>query len=253
MSEKKTTTKTSKLKNFLVTGSTDIEKDPEDQKDMPSLDEYEYASEEGDFAEDITSEEEPKDEAEIYIDDEPEDTEEEFTEKEIELMDEISELKALILSLKSDLEKCTTTKEQLKEYSAIINKRETELTNRKFMGMLEQLSSMREDFFKLCKGIGTKIDKFSAKEVLNSFEAYEVDMANMLTDCGVYIGQFKYERLNTLHQRIVDVIPTDEESMNGMIAERVSDGYEYNGRILFKEKVNIYKFTEKEEEKESEE
>ncbi|MDR2846305.1 MAG: hypothetical protein LBV63_03385, partial [Candidatus Methanoplasma sp.] len=140
-----------------------------------------------------------------------------------------------------------TTKDQLKEYSAVITRRDTELANRKLMGMLEQLSTMREDFFKLCKGIGGKLDSFSSKDVLSSFEAYSVDMENILTDCGVYIGPFQYDKLNTMHQRIVDVVPTNDESLNGKIAERVSNGYEYGGRVLFKERVNIYKFTGKEE------
>jgi molecular chaperone GrpE (heat shock protein) len=126
-----------------------------------------------------------------------------------------------------------------------MNKRDAELSNRQFIRILEQLSVMREDFFKLCNGMHAKLGSFSPKEILNSFEAYGVDMENILVDCGVQIGPSKHERLNTLHQRIVDVIPTDEESMNGMIAERVSDGYVYQGRILLKEKVKIYRFSEK--------
>jgi molecular chaperone GrpE (heat shock protein) len=165
---------------------------------------------------------------------------------------DVAELRETVLSLRSEISGYVTTKDQLKEYSAVISRRDTELANRKLMGMLEQLSSMREDFFKLCKGVGGKLDSFSAKDVLNSFEAYSVDMENILTDCGVYIGPFQYDRLNTMHQRIVDVVMTDDESLNGKIAERVSNGYEYGGRVLFKERVNIYKFTEKEEKEEKE-
>jgi Uncharacterized conserved protein len=247
MSEKKKT-KTTKLKNFLVTGSTEMDGE-EYEYDAPPNEEELVIEEEEMMIEDPMEEEIPEEvcpEPEIpYVSvDEPIDTE-----TEEELRKEIAELKEIVLSLKTENEKYLTSKEQMKEYSAIVSRRDSELANRKLMGLLEQLSAMREDFFKLCKGINAKVDKFSAPDVLSSFEAYGVDMENILTDCGVYIGKFNYERLNTIHQRIVDVIPTDDESMNGMIAERVSDGYEYSGRVLCKERVNIYKFSEKMEKK----
>jgi len=254
MSEKKKT-KTTKLKNFLVTGSTDMDGEEEVEYDAPP-NEYdeETVTEEGEMdIEDLMEEEE----SEEISEDVPSQPEIPYvcmndpidTETEEELRKEIAELKEIILSLKIENEKYLTSKEQMKEYSAIVSRRDSELANRKLMGLLEQLSTMREDFFKLCKGINAKVDKFSASDVLSSFEAYGVDMENILTDCGVYIGKFNYEKLNTIHQRIVDVIPTDDESMNGMIAERVSDGYEYSGRVLCKERVNIYKFSEKIEKK----
>ena len=242
MSEKKST-KTSKLKNFLVTGSTDFE----DGNEPQSEDEQEYPQE-GEMYIEEDGEEMSETEFEDIIEDGPaqESAEPVFVSDE-ETRKEIEELKATVEALRSDLERYTTSKEQLKEYTAIMNKRDSELANRKLMGMLEQLSAMREDFFKLCRGMNSKIDSFSAKDVINSFEAYGVDMENILADCGVKIGPFDFERLNTIHQRIVDVIPTDDESMNGMIADRVSDGYEYGGRVLYKERVNIYRFTENKE------
>jgi len=249
MTEKKISSKTSKLRNFLVTGSVEEKEEAlgeEEPQEDPAAQE-----------EPIESEEEPEEEdaiediivAEAAAEAEPE-KEYELPKEPVRgveasgLEEEIAELKKMVAELTSRLERCTTTKEQLKEYSTIMSKRDAELSNRKFMGMLEQLSVMREDFFKLCNGINAKLDSFSPKNVLNSFEAYGVDMENILIDCGVEIGPSKFEKLNTLHQRIVDVIPTDDESMNGMIAERMSDGYVYQGRVLLKERVKIYRFSE---------
>jgi len=229
MTEKRTS-KTSKLKNFLVTGSID-EKEEEDMMteeeafpDGPAAgpeQEYGGPPEEEVAVEDIIAEEAPAavpdPESEQYQEPAPA-AEASFVE------DEIAELKKMISDLTVGLEKYTTSKEQLKEYSAVVSKRDAELANRKFIGMLEQLSAMREDFFKLCSGINAKLDSFSPKEILGSFEAYGVDMENILVDCGVEIGRGKLEKLNTMHQRIVDIVPTDDESKNGMIAERVSDG-----------------------------
>jgi hypothetical protein len=148
-----------------------------------------------------------------------------------------------IEALRKDISECITSKEQHKNYMDAVAKRDTEIANRKFMNMLEQMCIMREDFFKLCSDMEKKLDKFSPKDILDSFTAYSTDMENILIDAGVHIGKFDCERLNTIHQRIIDVVPTDDETLNGTIAERLSYEYEFNGRILFKEKVKIYKFT----------
>lgn len=252
MSENKWSSKTSKLKNFLVTGAIDDEENEEmtEAEDTETMEEPEM---EQDAEECLITEEEVIVEdiivtEEIIIEDivETDVACEEITVTAdvSSLEKEIAELRSMVADLTSQLGTYATSKEQFKEYSAQINKRDTELANKKFVGMLEQLSTMREDFFKLCNGMNAKLDSFSPKDILSSFEAYGVDMENILVDSGVYIGPFQYEKLNTIHQRIVDVIPTDDESMNGMIAERVSDGYEYGGRVLLKEKVKIYRFSE---------
>ena len=40
------------------------------------------------------------------------------------------------------------------------------------------------------------------------------------------------------------MVTTDDEEKNGMIAERLSDGYKIGNKVLLKEKVTIYRFTE---------
>ena len=251
MIEKKMSSKTSKLRNFLVTGSVEEKEESIEEEwpqEHPVAQEEPAGSEECSEGEDVIADIVVA-EAEVETEPEAEDAHEYHkgplrTAEMSDLREEVAELKKTIAELTSQLERYTTTREQLKEYSIIMSKRDAELANRKFIGMLEQLSAMREDFFKLCSGINAKLDSFSPKNVLSSFEAYGVDMENILIDSGVEIGPSKFEKLNTLHQRIVDVIPTDDESMNGMIAERVSDGYVYQGRVLLKEKVKIYRFSE---------
>ena len=143
-----------------------------------------------------------------------------------------------------DMSSFVTTREQIKSLTTAIDRQNIEITNKALVSSMEQIAIMREDFFKLCNGMENKIDVMSAKDVLNSFKAYEVDMENILTDGGVFIGHFPYETLNTIHQRIVEVVPTDDPEKNGMIAERLSDGYKLGNRVLLKEKVSVYKYTE---------
>lgn len=141
-----------------------------------------------------------------------------------------------------DMSAYMTTKEQAKAINATVAKLEASSSSKTLLRAMEQISTMREDFFKLCEGMRSKIGEMDAETVLSSFEAYEVDMENILTDANVYIGKFDYDRLNTLHQRIVGVVPTDDKEKDGTIAERLSNGYKLGDRVLVKERVNVYKF-----------
>jgi len=141
-----------------------------------------------------------------------------------------------------DMSKYMTTREQAKAINATVAKLESSSSNKALTRAMEQISTMREDFFKLCEGMRAKIGEMDAETVLSSFEAYEVDMENILTDAGVYIGKFEFDRLNTLHQRIVGVVPTDDKEKDGTIAERLSNGYKLGDKVLVKERVDVYKF-----------
>ena len=181
------------------------------------------------------------------------------------LQETVSSLQAQVLELQTtinqlrenppfpDMSDFITTREQIKSLTNAIDRQNVEITNRTLLTAMEQIAIMREDFFKLCGGMRNKLDTMTAGDVLSSFEAYQVDMENILADGGVYIGHFPYDSLNTIHQRIVDVVPTDDPEKNGLIAERLSDGYKLGDRVLLKEKVTVYKYTEPAAETPSEE
>ncbi len=141
-----------------------------------------------------------------------------------------------------DMSAYATTREQSKALNATFAKLESSTSNKTLVRAMEQIALMREDFFRLCRGMEARIGELDAETVLNSFKAYEVDMENILTDAGVYIGSFDFERLNTLHQRIVGVVPTGEKEKDGTVAERQSDGYKLGDKVLLKEKVTVYKY-----------
>lgn len=141
-----------------------------------------------------------------------------------------------------DMSAYVTTREQAKTMNATVAKLDSSSSNKTLVHAMEQIALMREDFFRLCRGMERRIGELDAGTVLASFKAYEVDMENILADAGVYIGSFDYERLNTLHQRIVGVVPTGEKEKDGTIAERQSDGYKLGDKVLLKEKVAVFKY-----------
>lgn len=141
-----------------------------------------------------------------------------------------------------DMSAYLTTREQSKAINATVSKLESSASNKVLVAALSQICTMREDFFRLCRGMEEKIDELDARTVLSSFQAYEVDMENILMDSGVFIGHFDFPKLNTLHQRIVGVVPTGDKEKDGTVAARISDGYKLADRVLLKEKVDVYKF-----------
>lgn len=156
---------------------------------------------------------------------------------------ELAALREEVAALREAAKGLVTTKEQHRRHLEAIGRRDAELADKRLMGMLEQLCIMREDFLKLCRDMEERIGRFAPEDVLGSFTAYSTDIENILTDAGARVGAFDDERLNTLRQRIVDVVPTDDPSLDGTVAERLSDGYEFNGRVLLKERVRVYRHT----------
>ena len=232
-----------KLKNFLINGFQPL--DDHDQEQGPEDEVYEEELLE---EQDLQSEGEQEFEAPVH---EAEDDGFDVRASMKGLENELLRIRYMLEDIQAaepeapDMSDYMTTREQFKAVTAAVSKRDAEAGNKALVKAMEAISVMREDFFKLCQGMRGRIDEMSAETVLSSFEAYSVDMENILTDGGVFIGAFPYDRLNTLHHRIVGVVPTGEADQDGMIAERLSDGYKIGDKVLLKEKVKVYKYDPK--------
>ena len=228
-----------KLKNFLINGFQPKEEreDPDEGSGEERIDEVTDDTEDYEV-EDRSPRELPEDDFDIRT-----------SMKDLET--ELIRIRYLVEDLRDsepampDMSQYMTTREQFKSVTAAVSKRDAEAGYKALVNAMEAVSVMREDFFKLCQGMRERIDEMSAETVLSSFEAYSVDMENILTDGGVFIGAFPYDRLNTLHHRIVGVVPTGEADKDGMIAERLSDGYKIGDKVLLKEKVKVFKYDAK--------
>ena len=228
-----------KLKNFLINGFQPKEEreDPDEGSGEERIDEVTDDTEDYEV-EDRSPRELPEDDFDIRT-----------SMKDLET--ELIRIRYLVEDLRDsepampDMSQYMTTREQFKSVTAAVSKRDAEAGYKALVNAMEAVSVMREDFFKLCQGMRERIEEMSAETVLSSFEAYSVDMENILTDGGVFIGAFPYDRLNTLHHRIVGVVPTGEADKDGMIAERLSDGYKIGDKVLLKEKVKVFKYDAK--------
>ncbi len=82
----------------------------------------------------------------------------------------------------------------------------------------------------------------TAEKLLN----FIINTASDLEDLFAWEGITSYtcagDRLDPARQRVVDKIETDDPERDRTIAARIRPGYEYNGKILRPEMVNIYLF-----------
>ena len=136
-----------------------------------------------------------------------------------------------------------TSREQFDLYNKIMGRHDAEFADKQFTLLLEQICAMREDFKRLCSGMEQNLGGMSAQDVFSSFKCYMVDMDNMLKDAGVRFGAFggQEQKADPAFQRIIGVVPTDDAAKDGTVAKRLSSGYEYKGRAVYKERVMIYR------------
>ena len=217
-----------KIKSFLINGFSA----PPEEEEAP-----------------LEAEEEVTETGEEDFEDEPVQQDPQLEQRLASIEDELLKMRYILEDLKDrepapqvDLTPYLTTREQVKAVQASVERKEVEVSNKALVSAMEQIAVMREDFFRLCQSMRERIGEMTPQDVLSSFEAYEVDMENILRDGGVYIGPFDYERLNTIHQRIVGVIETDDREKDGTIAERHTEGYKLGKRVILKEKVSVYKY-----------
>lgn len=75
----------------------------------------------------------------------------------------------------------------------------------------------------------------------NVFSAYAFDLQDILEKNNVEIYRSNSGDLFVpLKQRVVKKEITEDESLHGKIAESLSDGYNFGGRVISSEKVSIY-------------
>lgn len=76
---------------------------------------------------------------------------------------------------------------------------------------------------------------------LKTFAGYAFDLQDILEKNGVEVFQSRAgDGFTPIRQRAVRKVKTDDASLHGKVAESLSSGYVYNGRVLSAEKIAVY-------------
>ena len=78
-----------------------------------------------------------------------------------------------------------------------------------------------------------------------TFSDYAYDLQDILEKNSVQIYRSEPgDDFTPIKQRIIKKVPTDDASLQGKVAESLSCGYSYNGRIISAEKITVFYYEE---------
>ncbi len=83
-----------------------------------------------------------------------------------------------------------------------------------------------------------------------TFSDYSYDLQDILEKNHVEIYRSEPgDGFTPLRQRAIKKIPTGEKELHGKVAESITCGYSYNGKVISPEKITVYVYVEPKEEK----
>ncbi len=103
--------------------------------------------------------------------------------------------------------------------------------------VLYDIADLREMMLSQIKSLRDKQEGVS----LDEMESWADDMADLLEkyDVLIYRGEPGVENV-AVRQKIVRKVETGDETLVKTVAESLGNGYEYNGKILYPERISVY-------------
>lgn len=123
----------------------------------------------------------------------------------------------------------------------------------------EVLAMMRPGFGGFVRLIGL-IDSDIARSqesddaLVDKLQGYRIDLANALQDCGLIeeppTSLEEPTRFSPGNQEVNVIVPTDDPDLNQTIVRIARPAFSFEGRQLFRERVDVYRYTAPKAEKE---
>lgn len=113
-----------------------------------------------------------------------------------------------------------------------------------FKPILCDIIYLREDMRKIMRNIRQKDDDITKEKFLSILDGYIMDTADILEKYDVEIFDCAENEYVPIKQKIIKILPADCEQISGTVAEKLSDGYSLNDRVIFPQKAVVYKFNQ---------
>ena len=111
-----------------------------------------------------------------------------------------------------------------------------------FKPLLTDVIYLREDMRKVMRTMKEKDGQISADKFFSILDGYIMDTADILEKYDVEIFNCEEDEYVPIRQKIIKVLPTDDEKLSGIVADKLSDGYMLNEKVIFPQKAVVYKF-----------
>lgn len=112
-----------------------------------------------------------------------------------------------------------------------------------FNPILADIIGLKEDLNKMRRNLSEKEPEYFTKgKLLSTLESYEYDVSDLLEKYGVEIFQGIGDDYIPVKQRIIKLVENQDQELDNKIAQRLSNGYILNGKVISPEKVTVYKY-----------
>ncbi len=150
-----------------------------------------------------------------------------------------STMRRLENKFETEIQNAQSKETMVKAMYQELNEYKAGLVEKALKNVLYDVIDIRELMFAKAKHVRLK----EGEDVisLEEFESYAEDIGDILEkyDVTIYKGGSGVEN-TAVRQKIVRKVETEDASLVKKVAESLSFGYEYNGKILYPEKIGIY-------------
>lgn len=109
-----------------------------------------------------------------------------------------------------------------------------------FMDIIEVI----DDTKRLIKDLNRKTEEDSSTKVMKYFSQIPEDLEDLLYKHGVDVVQSTEETFNPSSQKVVKTLPTANQNLDKKVAERLKNGYSWEGKLIRHEVVNVWQYKE---------
>ena len=106
-----------------------------------------------------------------------------------------------------------------------------------FLDMID----MHDDLGKLAEALPTKYGEAVLEDMLNNLRSFQETIEEILERNGVVVSNAEGDVFVPGRQRAIKALDTSDPMLDKQIARRVRKGFEYDGKVLRPELVEIYK------------
>ncbi|MCB0634174.1 MAG: nucleotide exchange factor GrpE [Saprospiraceae bacterium] len=109
-----------------------------------------------------------------------------------------------------------------------------------FMDVIEVVDDIR----RLAKDMKLKGEEDNTEKLWKFFTAIPDDLEDLLYKHGVEVVHNQEDSFDPTSQKAVKILPTDDDTLNKKVSERLKNGYRWEGKLLRHEIVNVWQYKE---------
>lgn len=152
------------------------------------------------------------------------------------IIDQIEELKDLFIK---KIERSQMEEEIITNMDAELQKYKTDMYAQLIVPIFKDIIDLRESFERFIEKSKEGLD------IEDRLKDYSTEMMDILDRYGVETyNSVEHELYNPQKQKVIKKIDTDDENLNGKVAEIMNNGYQYNGKPIYPERVAVYKYSQ---------